>query len=75
MKDNIYDLSEAKFGMDTSNRSIEKGHRVGEKSNGKERTIVVQFLFYKDKTNILRNCKKLEGTKTSIFKMFSQEVI
>ena len=49
---------------------IERAHRVGEKSNDKERAIVVQFSFYKDKINILRNCKKLNGTKISIFGVF-----
>ena len=53
--------------MDTSNITIERAHRVGEKSNDKERTTVVQFSFYKDKTKILRNCKKLKGTEISIF--------
>ena len=32
---------------------------VGENLNDKEKAIVVQFSFYKDKTNILRLCKKL----------------
>ena len=41
----------------------ERVHRIEEKANNKEREIVVvQFSFYKDKTNILRNCKKLKGT-------------
>ena len=61
--------------MDTSNITIKRAHRVGEKSNDKERAIVVQFSFYKDKINILRNCKKLKGTKISIFEDFSQETM
>ena len=68
----IYDLLEEKLEMDTSNITIEKAHRVGEKSNDKERAIVVQFSFYKDKINILRNFKKLKGTKISIFEDFSK---
>ena len=43
-----YDLFEEKLEMDTSNITIERAHRVGEKSNDKERAIVVQFSFYKD---------------------------
>ena len=58
-----------------SNITIERTHRVGEKSNDKERAIVVQFSFYKDKINILRNCKKLKGTKISIFEDFSQDTM
>ena len=34
-------------------------HCVGENLNDKEKSTVVQFSFYKDKTNVLRNCKKL----------------
>ena len=41
--------------MDTSNVTIEKAHHVGEKPNDKERLILVQFWFYKDKINIVRN--------------------
>ena len=71
----IYDLLEEKLDMDTSNTTIERVHRVGEKSKDKERAIVVQFSFYKDNINILRNCKKLKGTKMSIFEDFSQETM
>ena len=54
---------------------MERAHRVGEKSNDTEREIVLQFSFYKDKINILRNCRKLRGTKISIFEDFSQEAM
>ena len=59
--------------MDTSNITIEKAHRIGENSNDRERAILVQSSFYKDKINILRNCKKLKGTKVSIFKDFPRD--
>ena len=58
----IYDLLEGKLEMDISNITIERAHCVGKKSNDKERAIV-QFSFYKDKINILRNCQKLKRTK------------
>ena len=45
----IYDLLKEKLEMDTGNITIERAHRVGEKSNDKEREIVVQFSFYKGK--------------------------
>ena len=57
--------------MDTSNITIELAYRIGEKSNDKESAIVVQLSFYKDKINILKNCKKFKRTKISIFKDFS----
>ena len=49
------DLLEEKLEMDRSNVTIEKAHHVGEKPNDKERLILVQFWFYKDKINIVRN--------------------
>ena len=51
--------------MDISEIWIELAHRVGEKKTGQERQIVVQFNSYKNKLDILRNCKKLEGTNFS----------
>ena len=71
----IYDLLEETFQVNTSNKNIERKDRVGEKSNDKERTIVVQFSFYKYKINVLRNCKKLKETKNSIFEDFSKETM
>ena len=71
----IYDLLKEKMEMNTSNVSIGRVHRVREKSKDEERAIVIQFLLDQDKANILRNCKKLEETKTSIFKTFSQETM
>ena len=59
--------------MDTSNITIERAHRVGEKSNSKERAIVVQFSFYKDKTNFFRNCKKLEVAWVVNIKLFFRD--
>ena len=59
--------------MDTSEIWIERAHRVGEKKTGQERQIVVQFNSYKNKLDILRNCKKLKGTNFSVFEDFSKE--
>ena len=61
--------------MDTGNITIERMHHVGEKLKDKERAIVVQFSFYKDQINIIRNCKTLKGTKISIFEDFSPETV
>ena len=59
--------------MDTSEIWTERAHRVGEKKTGQERQIVVQFNSYKNKLDILRNCKKLKGTNLSIFADSSKE--
>ena len=61
--------------MDSSTISMERELRVREKSHNKERAIVVQFLSYKDKTNILRNYQKLKEAKISIFENFSPEAM
>ena len=58
--------------MDTSEIWIERAHRVGEKKCGQERQIVVQFNSYKNKLDILRNCKKMKGTNFSVFENFSK---
>ena len=71
------DLWPEKLELDTINITIERVHRVGEKSSNKERAIVIQFSLYKYKINILRNYTgtKLKGTKYSIFEDFPQEAM
>ena len=69
----IYDLLENKLEMDIENVPIERAHRTGKKNKNRPRPIVAQFSFYKDKMNILKNCKKLKKTRFSIFEDFSRE--
>ena len=59
--------------MGTSKIWIERAHPVGKKERGQERQIVVHFNSYKNKLDILRNCKKRKGTNFSIFEDFSKE--
>ena len=40
---------------------MERAHRTGKKNKSRSRPIVTYFSFYKDKTNILKNCKNLWG--------------
>ena len=62
---------------------IERAHRIKKKGNsenpGKPRTIVCRFLNYKDKTNILKNAKKLKtfskGKNIFINEDFSHETM
>ena len=72
-KNKIYDLLENKLEMDIENVVIERAHRTGKKNKNRSRPIVAQFSFYKDKMNILKNCKKLKNTKFSIYEDFSRE--
>ena len=69
----IYDLLENKLEMDIENVVIERAHRTGKKNKNRSRPIVAQFSFYKDKMNILKNCKKLKNTRFSIYEDFSRE--
>ena len=64
---------EEKLDIDTSEIWIEHAHRVGEKKYDQKKQIVVQFNSYKNKLDILRNCKKLKGTTFSVFENFSKE--
>ena len=70
----IYDLLENKLEIDIENVVIERAHRTEKKKNkNRSRPIVAQFSNYKDKMNILKNCKKLKNTRFSIFEDFSRE--
>ena len=65
-----YELLEERLEMDTSNINTDRAHFVVEKSSDKQRVVVLQFSFYKNKINIPRNCKKLKGTKMSYSKIY-----
>ena len=58
---------------------IERAHRIKEKGNsenpGKPRTIVCHFLNYKNKTNILKDAKKLKGKSVFINEDFFHETM
>ena len=59
--------------MDIKNVITERAHQTGKKYKNRLRLIVAQFSFYKGEMNILKNCKKLEKTRFSIFEDFSRE--
>ena len=61
---NVYEVLANNLEINT-----EHAHRTGLKSGSKPRTIAVQFNSFNDKTRILRNCRKLEGTEISIYVM------
>ena len=72
-KNKVYDLLENKVEMDIENVIIERAHRTRKKNKNRWRPIVAQFPFYKDKMNILKNCKMLKNTRFSIFEDFCRE--
>lgn len=63
------------IGLDSKNIKIERAHRVGSKRVGrKNRTIVVKFLDYKDRADVIkkyRECKFWEQRKTFINEDYS----
>ena len=71
-------LIKDKLGI-AENIGIERAHRIKKKGNsdnpGKPRTIVCRFLNYKDKTNILKNTKKLKGENIFINEDFFHETM
>ena len=66
-KNKIYDLLENKFEMDIENVVIERAHRTRKKNKIRQRPIVAQFSFYKDKMNIFKNCKNFKNEKKKDF--------
>ena len=74
----VQSLIKDKLGI-AENIIIERARRTKKKGNsekpGKPRTIVCRFLNYKDKTNILKNAKKLKGKNLFINEDFSHETM
>lgn len=68
-------IFEDKIGIKTA--GIERIHRLGRKQatdNSKHRPVILKLVDYRDKVNILSNCKKLKGTEYSISEDFSPAV-
>ena len=71
----VQSLIKDKLGI-AENIVIERAHRIKKKENpGRPRTIVCRFLNYKDKTNILKNAKKLKGKNIFTNEDFSHETM
>lgn len=67
-------IFEDKLGIKTA--GIERIHRLGRKQadSPKHRPVILKLFDYRDKANILSNCKKLKGTEYSISEDFSPAV-
>ena len=74
----VQSLIKEKQGI-AKNIVIERPHQIMEKGNsgnpGKPRTIVCRFLYYKGKTKILKNVKRLKGKTIFIYEGFSHETM
>ena len=54
-------------------RFIEQEHQTRKKYKNRPRLKVAQVSFFKDKINILKNCKKLKNTRFFILEDFSRQ--
>ena len=71
---NVEDFCKEKLGLEGV--KIERAHRTkGNKNRDKPRTIVCKLLLYKDKVNIIKNTKKLEGTDFYIYEDFCKQTV
>ena len=61
--------------MELDDFTIERAHRVGKKKQQRQRPIVVKFLNYKDREDVLRNGKKLKGTTVYVREDLSTKVM
>lgn len=52
--------------LQLSEVNIERAHRLGQRQDGKSRTIVVRFSHYADREAVMRNASKLKGTRIYI---------
>ncbi|XP_040063739.2 uncharacterized protein LOC120838065 [Ixodes scapularis] len=65
----ISEILEDKLGIE--NVGVERIHRIGRPNKGKSRPVILKLFDYNVKENILRNARKLKGTKISISEDFS----
>uniref|UniRef100_A0A147BIZ2 Myosin light chain kinase n=1 Tax=Ixodes ricinus TaxID=34613 RepID=A0A147BIZ2_IXORI len=60
--------------MSVEVKSLERIHRLGRVARGKPRPIILRFGNYNERQNVLRNAKKLKGTRIFINEDFSKNV-
>lgn len=54
--------------------SVERMHRIGRKTQNRERPVILKLYNFSEKMLVLRNCGKLKGTAISISEDFSARV-
>ncbi|XP_049527367.1 uncharacterized protein LOC125947075 isoform X1 [Dermacentor silvarum] len=65
------DVFKERLGLTINN--VERCHRLGRKKE-KARPVILRFLDYRDKSSVLKECRKLKGTTVSITEDFSLKV-
>ncbi|KAL1463858.1 hypothetical protein WDU94_015558 [Cyamophila willieti] len=74
LEEAMLNLFKEELGVDCRVEDLDECVRVGRKGDGKIRPIKIGFTSYKKKLCVLRNKKKLKGTKTSITEDYSKQV-
>ncbi|XP_042150731.1 uncharacterized protein LOC121838509 [Ixodes scapularis] len=67
----IKELFEIKLGVQIA--SLERIHRVGYKRNESCRPVIIKLFNYNEKLAVLKNCRKLKGTKISVSSDYARE--
>ncbi|XP_029831285.2 uncharacterized protein LOC115316122 [Ixodes scapularis] len=57
--------------LDIENAEVERLHRIGKPSTGKPRPVIMKLREFNVKENILKNARRLKGTRISISEDFS----
>ena len=73
-EDKVRKLLSEKLQLDYHKLEVERAHRTGKPSNTRPRPIVVKFLRYKDKQEVLSKAKALKGTNIYINEDFPEPV-
>lgn len=75
----IHQLLEEKLEMQDARTKvrIDRSHRLGKRRSPHEkpRPIVANFNYFQDKETVIRNAKKLTGTRIGIAEQYPQEIV
>ncbi|KAF2886645.1 hypothetical protein ILUMI_19529 [Ignelater luminosus] len=67
LEDSVIDIFEKKLNVYVPKEAIERIHRTGRDSEGKTRPVIIKFLSYKTRQQVLNNKKKLKGTNFIVY--------
>ena len=62
----VTSLAKEKLGVNISPGDIDRSHRIGKRLPEGTRSIIVKFISYKSRNEVIRNRRKLKGSKTVI---------
>lgn len=67
LEDSVIDIFEKKLNVHVPKEAIERIHRTGRHSEGKTRPVIIKFLSYKTRQQVLNNKKKFKGTNFIVY--------